>query len=141
MPIRSSISLIAFAVVLALGVPDPTGVAASGVKISPKECQRLVRHQARNDVNYKPGVDARGKKVKGADLNGGSKLKLPKEFSFNIGVDIAKKYGMDKKNIASEMNVGKVTVRGRNVYWNGQKLGSGDSSQIAAHCQRQLGGN
>ena len=119
---------------------SPTHAAGSQVSISKKDCQRLVRHQARKDVAYKPGVDVRSKKVTGANLNGGNQLKLPKEFSFDLNIDIAKKYGLDKKGISADMNVGKVMVKGRNVYFNGQRLGGGDQVAIAAECQKTLRG-
>jgi len=120
--------------------PLSAEAAGSKISISKKDCQRLVRHQARDDVAYKPGVDVRGKKVTGADLNGGSQLKLPKEFSFDLNIDIAKKYGLDAKGISADMAIGKVKVKGRNVYFNGQRLGGGEQAAIAAECQKTLGG-
>ena len=120
--------------------PFPTSAAGSKVSISKKDCQRIVGHQARDDVAYKPGVDVRGKKVTGADLDGGNQLKLPKELSFDLNIDIAKKYGLDAKGISADMAVGKVKVKGRNVYFNGQRLGGGDQAAITAECQKTLRG-
>ncbi len=111
---------------------------AASATISSRDCQRVVRHQASADVAYKPGVDVRGKKVKPADAGGGSAYKLPKEFSFNIGVDIAAKYGLDAKNITAEMTTGKVTVRGSRVYMNGKSMTTNDQAELAAKCQKLL---
>ena len=40
--------------------------------ISKHGCQRLIQHQTHSDVEFKPGVGVRGKKVKRAELNKGS---------------------------------------------------------------------
>ena len=113
-------------------------VKAAEATISSRDCQRLVRHQARGDVTYKPGVDVRGKKVKPADAGGDSTFKLPKEYSFNIGVDIAAKYGLDAKNISSEMVTGKVTVIGSRVYMNGKPVTTEDQAGLATKCRSLL---
>lgn len=79
-------------------VSQPGGVAATGqqaaadaakVRISRKDCRRLVRHRARADVTYMPGVDVRGRKVAPADLDGGIQLALPDVYEFNITKDLS----------------------------------------------------
>ena len=45
--------------------------ADTKVKVSARDCRKLVQHQARSNVNYKPGVDVRGRKIVGADLSAG----------------------------------------------------------------------
>ncbi len=39
----------------------PAAAEEAKIKFTKKDCRRLVRHQARADVAYKPGVDVRGK--------------------------------------------------------------------------------
>ncbi|MBT5841795.1 MAG: hypothetical protein HOH80_22545, partial [Rhodospirillaceae bacterium] len=56
--------------------------------IGKKDCQRLVRHQARADVKYRPGIDVRGRKVAPADLHGGSPIKIPNVITFDVKFDI-----------------------------------------------------
>tara|TARA_B100000315_G_scaffold246879_1_gene274780 strand:+ start:1505 stop:1912 length:408 start_codon:yes stop_codon:yes gene_type:complete len=111
---------------------------AASAKITSRDCQRLVRHQG--SAEYKPGVDVRGKKVRSADAGGGSTYKLPKEFSFDIGVDIAEKYGLDAKNITAKMTTGKITVRGSRVYMNGKPMTSNEQATLAAKCRKLLAG-
>jgi hypothetical protein len=111
---------------------------AATAKIASRDCKRLVGHQG--SAAYKPGVDVRGKKVRSAHAGGGSTYKLPKEFSFNIGVDIAAKYGLDSKNITAEMTTGKVTVRGSRVYMNGKPMTSNEQARLASKCRRLLSG-
>ena len=62
--------------------------AASQLTVSKKDCARIVRYAPSADVAYKPGVDAYGRKVAPADLGGGSALKLPKEITIDIGIDL-----------------------------------------------------
>jgi len=116
----------------------PSATDAASAKIKSRDCQRLVGHQS--SAAYKPGVDVRGRKVRGADAGGGSTYKLPKEFSFDIGVDIAEKYGLDKKNITASMKTGKVTVRGGRVYMNGKPMTSNEQAQLEAKCKALLSG-
>ncbi|MBT7954194.1 MAG: hypothetical protein HN731_03325 [Rhodospirillaceae bacterium] len=111
---------------------------AASAKIKSRDCKRLVGHQS--SAEYKPGVDVRGRKVRGADAGGGSTYKLPKEFSFNIGVDIAEKYGLDDKNITASMTTGKVTVRGSRVYMNGKPMTSNEQAGLEAKCRKLLSG-
>lgn len=63
--------------------------AAPKVRITKRDCKRLVRHQASADVAYKSGVDVRGNPVVGADLNGGFTIPLPDVFEFNITKDLS----------------------------------------------------
>ena len=65
----------------------PTGTAPRA-RITEKDCRRVVRHQARADVTYKPGVDVRGKPVAPADMAGGFTIPLPDVFEFNVTKDL-----------------------------------------------------
>ena len=92
-------------------------------------------------MEFKPGIGVRGKKVKKAELNKGSQIKLPNEFTFELKIDIAKKYGLDKKGISAGMPVGIVKVQGRNIYFNGQKLSWNDRLVVAAKCRKAIRGH
>lgn len=110
----------------------------SSVKVSKSECRRIVKHESTAD--YKPGVDARGKKVKGADLPGGSPIKLPETISIDIGFDLDKKYGLGSGGkYTGESVVGKVTVKGDKVFFNGQPLDQRDQAAIAEACRKTYG--
>jgi hypothetical protein len=106
--------------------------------ITSRDCKLLVHHQG--GAEYKPGVDVRGRKVRSAGAGGGSTFKLPKEFSFNIGVDIAAKYGLDVKNISADLNLGKVTVRGGRVFMNGKPMTTNERAALTAKCKKLLSG-
>lgn len=115
--------------------------AGARAKISTRDCKRLVGHKARPDVAYRPGVDVRGRKVKPTDLAGAPPLKLPREMSFNIGIDLAEKYGIGAGGkFEGKGNVGKVTMRGGRAYFNGQPLGSSANADLVRRCNNLLGG-
>ena len=115
-------------------------LADTTLKVSKRDCNRLVQHQPSADVAYKAGVDVRGKKVKTADADGTVKLDLPEEITIPITFDIAEKYGVGTAGkFAGESVVGKVTVKGGRTYWNGKPLDNEDQAAIAAACQKVYG--
>ena len=115
---------------------------ASNVKISERVCRQIAKHAPADGGAYQAGVDVRGKKVVGADAGTASPIKAPESISFDYGIDLDKKYGIGSTGTASAIaTIGKVTVRGNRVYWNGQPLDDGDLSAMAAHCARVYGKN
>lgn len=116
----------------------PLQSRAADVKVSKSECRRIVKHESTAD--YKPGLDARGRKVKGADLPGGSPIKLPETISIDVGFDLDKKYGLGSGGkYTGESVVGKVTVKGDKVFFNGQPLDQRDQAAIAEACRKTYG--
>jgi hypothetical protein len=105
------------------------------VIISKQECEKLIRINSFSSPDYVSGVDAHGNKVKSADLNGESPIKIPDEISFNFGIDLGERYGAGK--YSGTTNFGKVTVKGRDVFWNDQKLGSNENEAVLKACREQ----
>ncbi len=64
--------------------------AAAGqvVTVTVHDCRRVVAHVASADVDYRPGVDVRGRKVAPADVGGGPPIILPDEIAFDITVEL-----------------------------------------------------
>ena len=60
---------LAAAFMLATGYAQAADTKGKGCRL--RDCRKLVQFQARSNVNYKPGVDVRGRKVVGADLAAG----------------------------------------------------------------------
>ena len=110
----------------------------SAVSITQKECKKLMRIYAMDGADYVPGVDAHGRKVKSADLHDRPKIKLPEEITFDLGIDLAEKYNLGD-GFYGKANLGKVKVKGRNVYWNGQKLSGNENDAILEACRAQYG--
>ncbi len=90
-----------------------------------KDCRRFVRHEARNDVNYKPGVDVYGRQVKPADL-APSSIKLPDEINITLNVDIFYFVGATPRPKGlgdSRATLGTITFKGGKLLFNGEPLG------------------
>ncbi|CCQ73903.1 hypothetical protein [Magnetospira sp. QH-2] len=118
-----------------IGFTTPA-MAQATLQVTKRDCQRLIRHSPSADVAYKPGVDVRGKRVAPADMHGGSPIKLPKEITIPITVDLAERYGFDDKGMSASSTMGKVTVKGGQAYWNGKPLNGGDQAGIEAACKQ-----
>ena len=70
-------------------LPAPAAAEAEHVvKVTAGDCRRVVAHVAAADVEYRPGVDVRGRKVAPADLGGGPPIGLPDEIAFDIKLDL-----------------------------------------------------
>jgi len=105
------------------------------IVINKKECEKLIRLHQFSSPDYVPGVDVRGNKVKDANHNFENIIKIPDEISFNIGIDLGEKYGKGKYE--GTASFGKVTLKGRNLFWNGQKLAKNEKDEVLKACQEQ----
>jgi len=120
------------------GAPAPADTTK--LVVSKKDCARLTKHTPRADVEYKAGVDVRGKKVAPADLPGGNPIKLPEQITIDIGFDLADKFGLGSGGkYEGKGYVGKVTVKGDKVYWNDQPLDQRNQQAIADACRKAYG--
>lgn len=112
---------------------------APKITVSRSACQALVKHVPDADVAYQPGVDVRGNKVVGADLNGGSNIlqSLPKEIEFPVTIDFFDYSGISVPDgVSGEQSVGKITYRNGRVYFNDQPLGDDAASdELIAACR------
>jgi hypothetical protein len=125
---------------IGLGSAAPTPADTTKLVVSRKDCARLTKHIPRADVEYKAGVDVRGKKVKPADLPGGNPIKMPEQITIDIGFDLADKFGLGTGGkYEGKGYVGKVTVKGDKVYWNDQPLDQRDQQVIADACRKTYG--
>lgn len=131
-----------FAILIAGCVFASTGAPAIGddITVSRKNCKRITRYAPSADVEYKPGVDARGRKVVPADVGGGSRIKIPDEITIPIGIDLDEKYGLGSGGkYTGEATIGTVKVRGGRVYYDGKPLDENDQAAMAAACQKTYG--
>ena len=132
--------LLALGVSISCALPSPGAAQSPGgprqVKISKRDCQRLVRHVPSADVAYKPGVDARGRPVASADAGGRKPLRLPSSFTFDITFDLGALAG----GAGAELTVGSVRydINSGSLTFNGQPLTDPAQSELAARCQRVL---
>ena len=71
----------------------PVSASETNVIISKKDCGQLIHHQYYRDIDFEPGVDIRGRKVKRVEYFRGERLTLPKKFSFKLNLDFEKNMG------------------------------------------------
>ena len=71
----------------------PVSASETKVIIFKKDCGQLIHHQFYRDIDFEPGVDVRGMKVKSVGYFGAEKLTLPKELSFTLNLDFGKIMG------------------------------------------------
>ena len=112
------------------------------LEITEASCARLVAHEARDDVVYRPGVDVRGRPVVPADADGTPPLALPERYRIRIEVDSADRFGVpaDADSYDADIQVGEAEVLedGR-VLFNGQPLQSDAAFELSRLCREQLG--
>jgi hypothetical protein len=106
------------------------------IAVKDADCRRLIEHQAAADVTYKPGVDVYGRPVAPADLSSNSQIKLPEEIQIPITIDLSKRLGLptDGSVYKPEAQIGTVSVRGNQVFFNGQQLEAQDQAALSRAC-------
>ena len=116
----------------------PVSASETNVIISKKDYGQLIHHQYYRDIDFEPGVDIRGKKMKRVEYFGDERLTLPKDFSFKLNLDIARIYGLDANGLSAVMSVGRIKLKGRTIYLNDRKLNAKDSLAITTKCQKVI---
>lgn len=105
-------------------------------------CRRLPVHVPDRDVAYQPGVDARGRAVAPADLPEADPAP-PLQFSIPLTLDSARQLGVavptpGGATVPGTMELGRLTITGNEVAFNGQPLNQTSRSRFVALC-RELG--
>jgi len=129
--------IIAFSALPALAQQDAKIVTQMSVSLD--DCKRLVRHQARDDVTYKPGVDVRGKAVKSADLQPRlGAITPPDEIVIDFGLDLAGRYGIPAAGLYdATAGIGTIQydMMTGGLTFNGKPLLKDDSRAVARACK------
>jgi len=117
-------------------ITDVVEAASAKAKITGRDCKRLLQHQARSDVKFKPGLDVRGRKVAGADLNNNIKLKLPSTVEFNIAFNPLKGSAASRFGETSA-GVGRVKydMNKNSFTFNGQPMNARAIGTLAKQCK------
>lgn len=108
------------------GIVGPAA-AQDGVSLTKSTCRKAVRYipaTGAAGADYVPGVDARGRAVAPADVGGGNQFRLPDSYTINLEIDLFEQFGipLDPRLAGSDLSVGQIEIRGRDVYFNGQAL-------------------
>ncbi len=112
------------------------------ITVSEKNCERIQKHIAWDDVTYKPGVDVHGKPVVPADLKD-NRLKLPDTITIDLSLPLQDLYAPGNqppellKN--AEVQVGKIDyhINSGKLLFNGQELSDPAMHAIAEECRKQ----
>lgn len=114
--------------------------------ITPEDCLLLEEHIPDDDVNYKPDVDVRGNSVVPPEIRSDNRLDLGEDgYSFYMTHDalkdneIAREFGLSDAQ-EGKMILGRISVRGGEVYWNGSSLKNAERNYVYALCRETAGG-
>ena len=124
-----------------LGGPSAADEQNLVLRVTESDCANIIKHIARPDVTYQPGVDVRGNAVRPADVDGGNDLGLSGEYRITIEVDTADRLGIpaDPNRYDADVQVGDVVVdQAGNISFNGKPLGDRHQQDIARHCREML---
>ena len=125
--------------ILALGLTtaalaDPQ----SELRVTRQDCSAITAYVPSADVEYRPGVDVRGRPVAPADLPGSPTIRLPDEIAIDIGFNLAEKYGIGAGGrFRGETVLGRITVQQGRAYWNDQLLADPEQHAIAEACRKR----
>ncbi|WP_193180390.1 hypothetical protein [Nisaea sediminum] len=109
----------------------------AGIKVSKRDCQRVIAYQPSADVEYKPGVDARGNAVAGADLPGSVIIEAPKSITIPLTLELAELFALPG-GTSAEAGIGtvKYDIGSGRLEYNGQPLTDPQMAAIAAACAK-----
>jgi hypothetical protein len=113
--------------------------AEADITVSRRDCDRLVQYQQAPGVEYQPGVDAHGRPVAPADLGGGYQIKPPETIVIPIEILIQDRFHIPANSVLwnAKAQVGVVTVKGDQVFYEGQLLGDAETAALQQLCREQ----
>ncbi len=112
------------------------------VTIARADCARLVEHVPAPDVAYRPGVDAYGRAVAPADLNGAVQIPVPETLHIPIEIDLLARFGIPANPALYDADIplGEVVYRNGRLSFNGQPLQDEASAELTRRCQEIMYG-
>jgi len=123
------------------GEPESSRSEAQTIVVSREDCRVLAAYTEQGSADYKPGVDANGRPVVGANLADPAPSVVPDEITFTLTVRLADFVpGLTDSLADSAAPIGEITVRGGEVFLNGRSLNEAQSNTLAVACRDILAG-
>ena len=120
---------------------------AAHLAVTSDDCTTIAAHQPADDVAYRPGVDVEGNDVAPADLNSTGRIDYnADDIVISIGNPLIATDGVLGDQDAfvagggridvfgADLEVGYVTLRDGEVYFNGRRITGSQRRAIAAAC-------
>ena len=126
-----------FLAALLAAVPARAHEEKVEVAITRADCARLVEHVPAPDVAYQPGVDAYGRAVAPADLNGGTTIQVPETLHIPIEIDLQQRLGIPANPALYETDIpiGEVVYRNGRLTFEGRPLQDEAAAELSRRCQ------
>lgn len=118
------------------------GVGPDKIVVTRSDCAALVEHRPSADVEYRPGVDARGRQVVAADVAGTLRIAPPDEVVIDVTVQVYQYLGRTPPPGLGDTgaSVGRLVLSDGKLSFNGEPLSDPASRAIAAACAGNSGG-
>ena len=120
---------------------EENGGTSRTIVVPRGDCAALVEHEPASDVEYRPGVDVRGRSVVAADASGASPIAAPDEIAIDVTVQV---YEFLKRTPPrglgdTSTNVGRLVFADGKLSFNGEPLSDPATHAIAEACAERLG--
>ncbi len=131
-----------FVAALLAAAPARAHVEQAVVIITRADCARLVEHVPAPDLAYRPGVDAYGRAVAPAELDGGTPIQAPETLHIPIEIDLQNRFGIPANPALyeSDIPIGEVVYRDGRLTFEGQPLQDEAAAELSRLCQKILYG-
>ncbi len=118
----------------------PAAADDAKLRITKADCIRLVKHQPAPDAAFQPGVDAHGRPVAGAEVDGAARIDRIEDVVIVIDINLFDRLGIppDPESYEAEAVIGVVQLKGDTILFNGEPLRSEAHSVLAESCRRRL---
>ena len=121
--------------------------SAAVITLEPDECAAITAYQPADDVAYEPDVDVDGNDLAPADYNNAGRIDYDTDdLAITIGNPLIATGGVvgDEDafvaaggridSFGADLDIGEVTLRDGDVYFNGQRLTDNQARAIAVAC-------
>lgn len=115
--------------------------AQAEIAVLRRDCDRLVKYQQRSGVEYQAGINSHGQPVVPADIGGGYQIKLPETIFVpieSLAIQDHFKLPPDSVLWSAKAQLGMVTVKGDQVYYEGQLLGDEETAALEEFCRKHI---